>query len=60
LADGLGPGGGLCRRGSQRLAERVSSKQTQRNSLPSYFPVGGAKPRYFYRKKWRLARRKEV
>ncbi|KRO19447.1 hypothetical protein IV58_GL001290 [Lactobacillus delbrueckii subsp. jakobsenii ZN7a-9 = DSM 26046] len=26
-------------------------KQTQRNSLPSYFPVGGAKPRYFYRKK---------
>lgn len=21
------------------------------NSLPSYFPVGGAKPRYFYRKK---------
>jgi hypothetical protein len=25
--------------------------QLQRNSLPSYFPVGGAKPRYFYRKK---------
>ena len=38
-----------------------AAKQTQRNSilagrvtlnsLPSYFPVGGAKPRYFYRKK---------
>ncbi|APG72247.1 hypothetical protein LD731_08320 [Lactobacillus delbrueckii subsp. delbrueckii] len=28
-----------------------AAKQTQRNSFPSYFPVGGAKPRYFYRKK---------
>ena len=56
MADGLGFGGGLCRHGSQRLAERAScqadpEKQLTLNSLPSYFPVGGAKPRYFYRKK---------
>ena len=60
MADGLGFGGGLCRHGSQRLAERVSCQadpekqlagQLTLNSLPSYFPVGGAKPRYFYRKK---------
>lgn len=56
MADGLGFGGGLCRHGSQRLAERVScqadpEKQLTLNSLPSYFPVDGAKPRYFYRKK---------
>lgn len=56
MADGLGFGGGLCRHGSQRLAERVScqadpEKQLTLNSLPSYLPVGGAKPRYFYRKK---------
>ncbi len=60
LADGLGPGGGLCRHGSQHLAERASCQADPEkqpagrpalNSLPSYFPVGGAKPRYFYRKK---------
>ena len=60
LADGFGPGRGLCRHGGQRLAERASCQadpekqlagQLTLNSLPSYFPVGGAKPRYFYRKK---------
>ncbi|MCD9218657.1 hypothetical protein LUB13_04415 [Lactobacillus delbrueckii subsp. lactis] len=32
------------------LAVAASGRVTL-NSLPSYFPVGGAKPRYFYRKK---------
>lgn len=29
----------------------AANGRTTLNSLPSYFPVGGAKPRYFYRKK---------
>ncbi|GHN51830.1 hypothetical protein [Lactobacillus delbrueckii] len=29
----------------------AANGQITLNSLPSYFPVGGAKPRYFYRKK---------
>ena len=51
---------GFAAMGASVWLSAQAAKQTQRNTLPSYFPVGGAKPRYFYRKKWRLARRKEV
>lgn len=37
MADGLGFGGGLCRHGSQRLAERVSCQADPEKQLPWLF-----------------------
>ncbi|MDA3783161.1 hypothetical protein [Lactobacillus delbrueckii] len=52
---------GFAAMGASIWLSAQAAKQTQRNSqlagqltlnsLPIYFPVGGAKPRYFYRKK---------
>ncbi|BBL28297.1 hypothetical protein LDE03_13030 [Lactobacillus delbrueckii subsp. delbrueckii] len=42
---------GFAAMGASVWLSAQAAKQTQRNSFPSYFPVGGAKPRYFYRKK---------